>query len=154
MDNHDNLIYENENVHVVFDDMLVTAEMYCIANTAYNYYADLVNMAKTDITVNERIRSGETSWLFECCAALFRFRNKDGSVRNYDAIAHHEMKLLLMSLPYTYVQTMKQKVEFFFRLQEGLLSRAILPSQRQNLVDLAERIALHQLGMTIPMKES
>lgn len=136
------IIHEYEDKKIVFDESLITAEMYCVANTAFNYFVDLTENSKEDVSVVERVRSGEVSWLFECCSALFRLITNDGKPTKYDVLSHSEMKALLMDLPHTYVATMKSKVEFFFRLPEGSLSKPIMPSKQRRQGEMLEKLAL------------
>jgi len=143
------VIFENEEVKVVFDEMLITAEMYCVANTAYNYFVDMTQNMKDNVSVTERIRSGEVTWLFECCSALFRFVDKEGKAKPYDIISHSEMKTLLMTLPHAFVKVLKSKVEFFFQLPDGLLSKPIMPSKQRSNAALVEQLALKMIEKQI-----
>lgn len=137
-------IYQNDTIHIVFDEALVTAEMFCVANTAFNYYVDISQYGKEDISVTERVRSGEVIWIFECCAALFRFEDGTG-VRPYDVLSHSEMKKQLMALPHTFVKVLRAKVEFFFQLPENSLSKPILPSKARNNAGMVQALAMKML---------
>lgn len=134
-----NLVFSiDDKNEVIFEQSLVTAEMFCIAQAAYHYYVDLQSASKDDVSVIDRIRSGETQWLFECCAALYRFK-RNGEITKYDVITHSEMRDVLKHLPYSMVEKMKETVEFFFQLQPKSLSQPIQPSKQRIIAAMAEK---------------
>lgn len=144
------LFYKDETMSIVFDDSLITAEMYAVAETAYHYYIDLSKAVKDDVNVYDRVRSSEIEWLFVCFAALIRKVLPDGTITKYDTLSHSEMTALLKKLPYTYVQQMRRIVEFFFGLQTNCLNKPIMLLSKQNSVGIVERIVAARIAAMLP----
>lgn len=138
-------IHISDEVTLVYDASLVTAEMGIIADEAMGFGHDAEG--REFASFQEKLLSGAVGWLFPCAAALLRIRKSD-VLLPFSPIEYAKVQKLLRDAPVAVIKTLREEVMTPFFQHCGVFSPNApkRTDRRERLVySIVEKILMNEL---------